>query len=539
MKRYLIVAMVAIGAACSDDFLEKPPIDSKVEENFYQTPQDAFEGLVAVYDGLQIDYDGFRNYVLNAEIVSDNCFAGGGTGDNEAGPRIDRFERHFDQYGPVWKKYYTAIYRANLLLSKLDAVEWGDDDALKARYEAEAKFLRAYFYFDLARMFGHIPLVTTPLNADEYYVLQAEAPVVYAQIAEDLKTAIENLEEVPYEQMPQSEYGRVTKWAAQALLGRVFLFYTNYYGANDLAGVFTRQQVRDYIDDVIANSGHELVDDFSSLWLAASASADVDYAGENNEETVWAIKYTYKGYGNGDMMDGSRWQVMVGLRSQTHVPYANGWGAATVNPDLWAAYNANDKRRSASIISVDDESFSITSDDQRQYTGYYWKKFAPYANPDGSHSTTELGGDYQLDNYEDYPALRFSDVLLMGAELHLDGGDLAKAEEYFDQVRKRAFGVFDGTIDEATFDANYDLDLSGGDAKELIMEERRLELALEGHRYWDLIRQGMVVAEQALDNLTGDEFYVDFRPQTGGFFAIPETQINLSRSTLEQNDGWK
>ncbi len=134
--------------------------------------------------------------------------------------------------------------------------------------------------------------------------------------------------------------------------------------------------------------------------------------------------------------DGARWQVMIGLRNQISVPYGQGWGVGTVSPQLWNAYSDGDRRRKASIIAttptVDGgEGITITATDQRQYTGYYWKKFAPYAPTSKNSETVDLGGDFQLDNYQDYPSIRFADVLLMGAELHLDGGDLSKASKLF------------------------------------------------------------------------------------------------------------
>lgn len=533
MKKYLIIALVIGLTACSDSFLEKLPTDSTVEENFYKTPEDAYEGLVSVYDALQVDYDGFTNYIIISEIVSDNCYSGGGTGDADNG--LDVFRPRFDAFAPIWKKYFMAIYRANVLLSKLDDVDWGTDTELKTRYEAEARFLRAYFYFDLVRMFGNVPLITEPLSADQYYVPQAEPADVYKVIAEDLKFAIENLAATSFASIPTSEYGRANKWGAEGLLARVYLYYTDYYKTTDLAGVFTRAQVRTYVDDLIQNSGFGLVDDFSRLWRAANPS----FIGENNKETVWAIKYTYKAFNDANKYDGSRWQVMVGLRSASSPPYGLGWGVGPVSQKLWDAYSTADKRRNASIISVQAEGITLAAKDQRQNTGFFWKKYIPYANADGNNATTDLGANFQNDNFEDYIVVRYSDVLLMAAELHLsEGGDITKAQTYFDQVRKRGFGVTTGAIDDATYNANYGRDLSGANAKSIIMDERRFELALEGHRYWDLIRQGMDVASNAIDNPTNDEFNAKFRPETKGLLAIPDTQINLSRSTLTQNTGW-
>ncbi len=127
---------------------------------------------------------------------------------------------------------------------------------------------------------------------------------------------------------------------------------------------------------------------------------------------------------------------MVGLRSASSPPYGLGWGVGPVSQKLWDAYSTADKRRNASIVSVQAESITLAAKDQRQNTGFFWKKYIPYANADGNNATTDLGANFQNDNFEDYIVVRYSDVLLMAAELHLtEGGDITKAQSYFDQVR--------------------------------------------------------------------------------------------------------
>ncbi|HEU4554552.1 MAG TPA: RagB/SusD family nutrient uptake outer membrane protein [Chitinophaga sp.] len=517
MKQFFAAAIILTTAlSCSKSFLEREPIDRKVEETFYKTPQDALEALVAAYDELQ--YGDFDNIQLVSEIASDDCFGGGGESDI-VWKRWDRFENDNNTNLGNWTKYYTGIYRANLVLSKMDGVNWGSDTTLKTRYLAEAHFLRAYYYFDLVRMFGNVPLVTTPLSPDQYNVPQANPEDVYKLIASDLQFAAEKLPAIAYSGIPPAEYGRVTKWAAEALLGRVFLYYTGYYGQNDIGGIVTKQQARTYIDDVINASGHNLVDSFPRLWQASLSS----FAGEDNIETVFAIKFTYKGLGDWNKHDGNRMQVMIGFRNDAVPPYYKGWGAGPVNPKLWAAYEPGDTRRAGSIISVEAEGLSYAAV-YPQKTGFMWKKYMPMMDS----KAEDYSGDFQIDNFYDYVAIRFADVLLMGAELNLDG-DLGKAQQYYDRVRDRAF-----------LDQNHRRTLTPDAAgKKLIMDERRFELALEGHRYWDLLRQGIPTAKQAIDNSSSDpQFSVTFRPETKGLFQIPQQELNLSNGSLQQNPGW-
>jgi hypothetical protein len=398
---------------------------------------------------------------------------------------------------------------------------------LKTRYTGEAKFLRAYYYFDLVRLFGNVPLITKPVEGNNYYISQANADSVYMQIAGDLKEAIADLtpSAVTYSNIPANEYGRATKWAAEALLGRVYLYYTGYYSKPDLAGSVTKQDAIAAIDDVIDNSGYGLVSNYANLWRAASGS---NFAGQNNNEGVFVIQYSGQGLGNWNQQNGNRFQVMVGIRSQNLGNYYKGWGMGTVNPSLWNDYESGDARQSASIISVEDEGLAgqYVLSDQAQYTGYFWKKYTPVG---GSDRPDANGGDFQIDNYDNYVAIRFADVLLMGAELNLST-DLGKAQGYYNRVRDRAFN------NDITRRKTLTGDAAG---LKLVLEERRLELALEGQRYWDLLRQGVPAAKSAIDNSAGGvDFQVNFPSATKGLFEIPQTQVSLSNGTLHQNDGY-
>ncbi|MUV02858.1 RagB/SusD family nutrient uptake outer membrane protein [Flavobacterium rakeshii] len=524
IKIFALTSLFVLGS-CSDDFIENEPYTDKVEENFYKTPQDAFEGLVAVYDVLQ--REGYGGWLLTTEIASDDCYGGFGTADNNVSLDWDRFEFSSDKEmnKPVWETCYIGIYRANILLENLDNVEWGADEDLKLRYEAEARFLRAHFHFELARVFGDIVALDHTLSSEEFETPRSSAEVTYALIAEDFKFAADNLSDDNYSQPSNGNYGRITKWAAEAYLAKAFLFYTDYYNASDLAGVVSKTEATAYINDVVNNSGHDLVGDFASLWVAASYSQEIPYAGEGNNEMVFAIRYNSSGLGNWDLHEGNRFQVNIAIRGGNLGPYAQGWGGATVTPSLYNAYETGDTRRDATIINFAGEEldFDAEARGQRQFTGYAWKKFCPITNEAGEALVSANGGDFQIDNYEDYPVIRFSDVLLMAAELNLDS-NAGFAQTCLDRVRERAFG--DDTHSVTASLAN-------------IMNERRLELALEGHRYFDLIRQGVNTAKTAIDaSGMGGEFDVNFRTETEGWFALPQSQVLLSNGTIQQNPGW-
>jgi hypothetical protein len=522
-----MTAGLFVMAACGEEFLDRQPLTSLTEETFYKTPDDAFKALVGCYDGLQRVWSEGIALPVAAEVLSDNAFGGTGNSDGFGYQMMDEFDKArstADQnlFQANWIAYYKAVYRCNVLLSKMDQIEWGNDAPLRAAYEAEARFIRAYLYFDMVRLWGNIPLLTEPTSAN---VPQADPADVYAVIAGDLKFAADNLPPVSYASQDASTYGRVTKWAAESLLARVFVYYTGYYGQADLAGLVSRADALAYVEDVIANSGHALVADFASLWPAASLDL---YAGENNPETIFAIKYTYTSDYNGNT-DGNHWMVMFGIREQSSYPYGNGWGGGTVNPKLWNAYADTDTRKAASIIAIDEEGIDFENESrQREYTGYYNKKYAPMVDEAGNSVAVSKGGvNFMIGQFEDYVSIRYADVLLMAAEL-----GSPNAQQYFDEVRERAYG--DNFTALPVTQAN-------------IMEERRLEFALEGIRYWDLLRSGIdtaagTIAEttQVLNGgvSTTKTILASNIQQTKGLQQIPNTQVTLSNGTLVQNPGW-
>jgi len=516
-KAILLSSVLAL-SACSEEFIQNSPYTSVVEENFYKTPQDAFKGLVAVYDILQ--REGYGGWLMNTEIASDNAYGGFGTADSNVSVEWDRFMFVTDKEmnAPIWQNNYIGIYRANVLLENLDNVEWGDQTALRTQYEAEAKFLRAYYHFQLARVFGDIVPLDHTITSTEFELPRAAPEVTYALIASDLKFAADNLGDENYSTPGNANYGRITKWAAEAFIGKAFIFYTDYYGTSDLAGVISKPEAVTYINDAVNNSGHDLVGNFASLWLASAASEGAPYAGEGNTETVFAIRFNSSGNANWDLHEGNRFAVNVSTRGGDLGPYGQGWGGAPVTPSLYNAYGTGDTRKDATIIDYAAEglTFDVEARGQRQFTGYGWKKGTRVVD-------AAFTGDFQIDNYEDIYVMRFADVLLLAAELNLDS-NAAFAQACLDRVRARAYG-----------DAAHSVTANSAN----IINERRLELALEGERYFDLIRQSMSVAQTAIEATDmGGEFAQSFRPETEGWFAIPQSQVILSNGAIQQNPGW-
>jgi len=513
-------SLLSLGS-CS---LDTEPLTQLTDTNFYKTTDDAYTALVGCYDGLQVatGASGLGVPVIS-EVMSDDCFGGTGNSDGFNYAAIDEFDitrspSDVDLLNGNWIGYYKALYRCNVFLSKMDQIDWKGNTTLRKTYESETKFIRAYLYFEMVRLWGNIPLLTEPSSEN---VPQANPDEVYKVIAQDLVFASDNLPATAYN---ATTGGRITKWAAKSLLGRVYLYYTGYYGKTDLVGVVTKAQALGHLENVIASSGHGLVDDFSTLWPAASVDK---YAGEGNKENVFAIKYTYTSDYNGNT-DGNHWLVMFGMREFSSYPYGRGWGI-TVNSKLWNVYAANDTRRVATVIGIDEEKIAFDKkNSQREYTGYYNKKYTPMVDKDGKDLPLTMGSQFwDISQFQDYVVLRYADVLLMAAEL-----GSGNAQAYFDEVRKRAYKA-----NFTTLPVNADN----------ILKERHLEFALEGVRYWDLLRQGIGTASSTIAETTtllnggvpGTKTITATKIQaTKGLQQIPNTQITLSNGVLKQNAGW-
>lgn len=550
------LGLLAAGlASCTADFLD---VESKVEstiDNYYKTESDAYRALVGCYDGWQCTTSSSAvGFYLASEMMADECFGGTGVSDARNYQVIDRFDQSqssSDQniFETDWENYYAAVYRCNELISREDGIEW-TSETTRGTYMGEARAIRALCYFDMVRLWERIPLLEEPSTEN---VPQAEPDEVYQLIISDLKYAAEN---IPADAYPKAEAetndGHITQYAAKALLARVYLFYTGYYGSEPEN--LTKAEVLQGLEDIIASGEFDLVENYADLWAAASVTwtqttsggytSTSTYAGRGNVETVLAQKFNYTSDYNGNA-DGNRWQVMIALRNIVSVPYGQGWGACTVSPKIVEAYQSGDTRKEASIIDCDEEGISARDnfddlyDDQREYTGYYIKKYSPLGvwEQDASGVWTEINevmsssigaSEYQLSPYQDFIVVRYADVLLMAAEL-----GSSSAQEYLNLVRDRAFGG--------------DTSKRVAVSQQAIMNERMLEFAFEGIRYWDLLRQGLNTAASELEENRsvlsgGNETTVSIESSnviaTRGFCQIPYNQITLSNGFLQQNAGW-
>lgn len=517
---YIIIFIAStLISSCSEDFLNRQPLDQEVASNFYQTKDQAVQAIVAVYDVLGYQSVGdWAPLFTTSDMLSDDAFAGGGdANDGQNEDELNNFNIPTTSgiAHSVWNKNYIGIYRANLFLEKIEGIDASDE--FKKRTIAEAKFLRAYFNFEQVRFFENIPLLTATISGpSEYSQTQNTPKEVYDQIALDLVEAAVDLPE----NLPTDELGRITTWAAQALLARVYLFYNGVYGADlDADGTTVdRNTALLYLEDVIANSGHDLLPNYDSIFhIPAEFGVESVFEISHGAGPFWGDwGYVQGNEGNlGAQMQGPRAKGGSG-------EYTRGWSFAPVSHKLYTDM-AGDPRLTSTILTEQEISdLGLGLDVGYQHTGYYSKKYSS----DNEH----LGiGQLELNRTCNFRVIRYSDVLLMAAEL-----GSANAQMYFDFVRDRAYG---GAGLAPALPVNLDN----------IYNERRMEFALEGIRYWDVLRRGQSYAAQELSvsgvrgpNYIGDQkiFDVTYNTATKGFFPIPQAEIDLANGAFIQNDGY-
>lgn len=554
-KIVLLCFVIALSLYGCSDFLDTESLTKKDTSNFPANEQDMYSLLIAAYSN-QIALrqpETSRDFFLVSEICSDDRLGGGESQDRYTAAMNEFLKSDDEMYSPTWKNYYRGIYRANYLLESINNITW-KDEANRKLIEGRAYFIRAYYYFELCRLFERVPLRLNTLSEN---LPQSSPDELYGQIAYDLRKAIELLPLQKYQDMPKEELGLATRWAAEALMGRVFLFYTGYYGKSEIAlpndsGKITKLNVTEWLVDCIDNSGHGLIPEYRNLWPYAYCkyygyvqNHDLQWIGEtgDNYEAVYVRKYSALGAGGVAQSYDNNVCMFLSHGKQDQVPFGRGNGMGTVNPKLWEDWPDEDIRKKGTIYyAYDSEEIAgvsgyKVSQASIQETGYWDKKYTPINvykngqvtpnNPSNMvNMSVELYGRtplWQHDNSTDIMIIRFSDVLLMAAEL-----GAPRAQEYFDAVRSRV-GLPSLPV-----------------SLENIKLERRWEFACEGIRYWDLMRWGDL--EKAINiNMNNipitrlgnpTTLTVKYRPETRGFKPIPESEIQLSNGNLTQNPGW-
>jgi len=482
----LAFAFIATGIySCSDKFLDEVESYNIDSEGYFNSEDDYYMALIGAYDLLQASYVN----VLLGEIASDNTLCGGENATDVIGfQQIDDMTHTQvnNNLRDVWNWMFAGVNRANYILEFKDKIEFEGKEVILG----EASFLRAYYNFELLKWFGGIPLKVDQRFApgDELSIPRSTPAEVYALIESDLKYAVNNLEYVA----PQ--IGRVTKGAAEALLGKAYLYQNKFAEAATV------------LDNVINNGPYDLALDYATIF---------ENDGENGVESVFEVQYTdAEGAGFG-CLQCSEGNVAVGfnsIRNHTGPTYDSGYSFNVPTQATVEVFEEGDSRKEASILDIDAWAVSTgaTFGVGYEHTGYYNRK---YIARKGDLNT----GDQNLTNPNNYRSIRFADVLLMAAEANNRGNiDDAKALAYLNRVRERAFG-----------DATHNVTAAGEALTAAIYHERRVELVGEGHRFFDLVRTG-----EAASSIEG------FVAGKHELFPIPIEEIQFSNGNWAQNPNY-
>ncbi|MEQ9441330.1 MAG: RagB/SusD family nutrient uptake outer membrane protein [Cyclobacteriaceae bacterium] len=496
---HILLSITVLMLVACEDQLDQPPISERGSNSFYQNANDFVQAINGAY--AQLSPYPIWHFELS-EIRSDNMYVPGlgGVRDYSAINNFSKTLATATFINDTWNGYYNGIMRANTVLNQLNA-DVVPDEALRNRLEGEARFLRAFFYFDMIRWFGKVPLITEPVSPLEALnIPRAPVSEVYEVIIEDLQEAIGKLPDA----YPASDLGRVTAYAARGILARVYLTRSGpqlhpdgpSLGTNDYEAALT------LLNEIINSGQYALLENYGSIF---------DYENENNAEIVFDIQYQSGGLGIGGEYVSQ--QYAEAFSRAVGIPFAGGAfpdAPKTPSDDLLSLYQETDTRKEASIAD------GYTDVNGNYVAEPFVVKYLDLSN---------LGVD-RFDFELNYPVIRYADVLMMKAEAILQGasGSQAEVDAIVNEIRARA-GL-------TTPVSNVTL--------EMLLDERRLEFAGEGLRWHDLVRTGRVLDNMNAWLVGADDTGVmpSTIDETTIIYPVPQNQIDIKEGLYDQNPGY-
>lgn len=492
-KLYISVLLIvsAFSFAGCKKFLQKDLQGTLTQQNFPVSPTDALLATNATYEALREWYYHSGGFPI-LDIMSDDARKGSNPGDaaTTVGP-YDNFTHTPTQDGldRWWNSLYVGVKRANVVIENISDITM--DEALKTRYIAEARFIRGLIYFDFVRAWGGVPLVTT--TDPPMKLPRATAEEVYALILQDLEFAVENLPEKS--DYKAAELGRASKGAAKALLARVYLFRHDFVNAEK------------YTMEVI-NSGEYGLE---ALYTDANG-----VNGNNGIESVFEVGAIQVENTEGG---GDQYANTQGVRGTPN----RGWGFNRPTIDLRNSFESADPRYKGTVINLNDtidgvvilgdgSTPDITYDEHGniiEIECYTRKVWVP-----GDNTITQWGHHRRL--------IRYADVLLMAAEALNENNKPGDALIYLNLVRQRARQGSSTILPDITTTNQSEL-------RDIIFNERRHELGMEGWRFWDLVRTGRAAA------VMGPLGFIAGKHE---LLPVPQSEIDISQGSLVQNPNW-
>ncbi len=514
-----IFSVAGCFSACNDYLTEPTPGVSKLDD-FFSGADAAQQIVIGCYVPLMWEYNNtFFSEWFIGDVVSDDALKGG-QNTNDMADAYDMENWKTMPNSTLLLDYYRAQYqgvaRTNLAIAQIDAMRTTDDfdDDIKQQLLGEAHFLRAYYYFRLVRVFGGVPLIDFVADDDSRWKQpRATSEDIYEFIKNDLTIAEHYLP--AKSQQLTSDYGRATQGAAQAMLLKVNLYTHSYAEAQKW--------------------GQKIIDSGEYV-LCPNYADNFTLSGENGMESVFEIQYTEdptSDYGEGMGFTRGTFTTIL-IRSRSTSFGDAGWGFNMPTQNLYDEFEQGDIRRDVTILSPSDDQIENPAQEIYLGTRFLNRKYGLYNNMGD-------GVDYKLTHATRSPMnnrqIRYADVLLMYAEACEANGDDAAATDALNEVRQRV-GL--DTYPGYTFSVNGQ-EIANPDLRTAIRHERRMELAMEGHRWFDLCRWG--VAKQVMDAYAATETE-EARAQMATFvegknelFPLPTKELDLNPE-MEQNPGY-
>jgi hypothetical protein len=549
-KIYKILAILTIVlwvSSCGDEYLDVPPQGALTSGAFYKTMVQAEEAVTTAYGMFCKTTAWDRDAILTfGDVPSDDAEAGGDY-ENEV-PGTEEFNRFTflptnGAFGEMYGILYRGIYFANMAMERIPEVLETDpnaDPAIINQRIGELKFIRAINHLYLVQFFGEVPLVDHLLAPSEYTKERATQEELYTFIEQDLLEAIPMLKEKS--ELAPEDIGRATKGAAKALLARAYLFESSlahyYPGDARFTGLTSKwQDVLDVCEDLIASNEYRLVGSDGETYDTWHGPQTNGYRfmftveGDNNDESIFEVQYINdeKNYANtraGSLVQWTSPRYYTNASGiKTNTPY---WGLGWPTQSLADEFEPGDIRFHTCIAQPGDSiqinlGINVPINFSNTATGYYMNKYtcsaAQFADA-GGHGWQKSPANGKL--------LRLGEVYLMAAEaaIMLNRNDLAL--NYINAIRSRARACGGGTGPA---------DLTGTITMDQLIHERRVEMAFEGRRFFDLVRWNKAV--QTFQNASTPGGYpIIFESPKYDFYPLPAREITVSNGALEQRYGW-
>ena len=509
-KYILLFIILVVFNACSEDFIDKKPLVESSADTYYSNEDEANAAIIGVYSILQNEETQLGPFMILGDDCSDNCDIGNSNSGayswlGSPAQELQKFEVISTNWvsNQLWTQGFKGI---NWATEVIDHIENNSNipEEPKNQFLGEAHFLRALYYFFLTRQYGRLPIVDHVLSYEEYFSPRASIDSTWSFIESDLKTAAQLLPKKS--EYTSTDLGRATQGAANSLLGKAYIYQGKFAEAYQV------------LNEVVTSGEYQLEPNYADIFTLEH---------ENGIESIFEIQQSTTGTGWSDDNEGS---ILSFYEADSDpddpIKWHNGWSMHCPTQDLVDSYEDGDPRLQATVIFPGEYYDGHVNKNVASSTGYQPKKwYVSYSQ------RSQLD---QSDNPKNIIFIRYADVLLYLAEAANEIDKPNEALMYLEEVRARA------RSNAAGENVLPRITETGKEAlREKIWHERRVELACEGQRFWDIARQGragtiMRAYSQTYNSIKGQSF-VD---GVNEIFPIPQDQVELSNGTMEQNPGY-